>query len=796
MSHKISEKEKMVIFAALMHDIGKPVSWLPTQHPLKNKLKDIIKGDVAFEHSHSHWHELYSIAIVKYWIRTEKLKNAPRGIEWMLRHHDGIKYTAPELKVQEIKKISNIVVEADRISSSSERADLGRFDEDYDGRWFVSPFMEIGMSGVKEITRDTVMEWIDKGKVYHPTSVGEFVAGESGRGLDEIVRRIMDDFEFDFNRFDIDYLLSFLMYYTTFLPSASPYKRFVIPDVSLYAHLKLTAAVAHVLSKFGDGFRVYVGDLSGIQSFISSTPSTHAAKILKAKSVYIKIIEDATSRAIASWHGLTSANIIFSSGGKFYVLTDIKDGADDVIREIQKEIFRKTNGKLHITMTYVDYTIDEMRNGGSILEKIEEKLRKEKEKKYWRIKDIVFEEMEDVFDDSQCQICGRHGVDREKGEKFYLCDDCAEIWDLAKSLKFLSEDATSPSKLFVAERGKINFSFSFPSEQLEIGYGLDRYRGFEPFPKRRFSGKFMFLPVVYPMEDGNIKPFENFSTDRKIYVLKGDVDNLGYIFSKGLEFAMAGSRNMKTLSRQLTMSYILDIFFSGRLANLAMKYNEDGYNIYVLFSGGDDFTVVGDRSVIRFLDELKDEFRKSVISEEMSFSASVTRHRVKKRFKDVYYDAEDSLHMAKNHKMLTIPIGGHRRKGVIHMVWFDRMGGAVVPLSYAVETSPVDDIVGAFDSKTKKIKIKHFLDRLVQNLHESSNNWDFYRLHYYLVRNLGSSTEEFYKVREFLMNAATVYKIGLDRFKDDKRSNDDLRRGLSELNMFRSKLKISAEEGE
>lgn len=88
-----------------------------------------------------------------------------------------------------------------------------------------------------------------------------------------------------------------------------------------------------------------------------------------------------------------------------------------------------------------------------------------------------------------------------------------------------------------------------------------------------------------------------------IGVLKADVDNLGLIFSEGLG-------DMLTVSRYLTMSRMIDLFFSGWMYRI-LKEDPRFMDIYTVYSGGDDLVVVGPwEKTILFAIRLYEEFRR------------------------------------------------------------------------------------------------------------------------------------------------------------------------------------------
>ena len=83
-------------------------------------------------------------------------------------------------------------------------------------------------------------------------------------------------------------------------------------------------------------------------------------------------------------------------------------------------------------------------------------------------------------------------------------------------------------------------------------------------------------------------------------LLKGDVDFLGQIFSRGL------GENL-SVSRYATLSRMLDLFFSGYLNTLT---KEEYRNTYTVYAGGDDFFLISDwQNALHLAERLERDFR-------------------------------------------------------------------------------------------------------------------------------------------------------------------------------------------
>lgn len=154
--------------------------------------------------------------------------------------------------------------------------------------------------------------------------------------------KIWKNFERDFSKIKyknfyeyIATLLSVLERHTWCIPSSTS----DIPDISLYDHLKTTAAIASSCFTFHDfnhtievknikdreevKFILLGGDLSGIQKYIFDLKHTNIkklTKILRARSFYLTMLPKVIVTKILFDNGLTSTNIIVESGGRFILL--------------------------------------------------------------------------------------------------------------------------------------------------------------------------------------------------------------------------------------------------------------------------------------------------------------------------------------------------------------------------------------------------------------------------------------------------------------------------------------------
>ena len=104
------------------------------------------------------------------------------------------------------------------------------------------------------------------------------------------------------------------------------------------------------------------GDLSGIQRFLYNISSKKAAVSLKGRSYYLRqLMENVCSdikRAVET-NGAKAVDVIYSSGGKFYLLTDntpqIVQAVETCAKQAKQNLWEEHNGQLGLNISHVAF---------------------------------------------------------------------------------------------------------------------------------------------------------------------------------------------------------------------------------------------------------------------------------------------------------------------------------------------------------------------------------------------------------------------------------------------------------
>jgi CRISPR-associated protein Csm1 len=163
----------------------------------------------------------------------------------------------------------------------------------------------------------------------------------------------------------------------------------------------------------------------------------------------------------------------------------------------------------------------------------------------------------------------------------------------------------------------------------------DRYIGVEEFPA---EGELKTLDML-ACEDRQPNPDGKWLGIEALGVLKGDIDDLGELFRKGL-----GS---PTFAKTAALSRQVNGFFA---IYLPWVLSQEFPNIYTVFAGGDDFFLIGPwRTTQKLAARAQSEFTYYVAGNpEIHFSAGITTQKPGAPISAFAELAEDALKDAKN----------------------------------------------------------------------------------------------------------------------------------------------------
>ena len=461
-----------------------------------------------------------------------------------------------------------------------------------------------------------------------------------------------------------------------------------VSDISLFDHLKTTAAIALCLyDEYKNGymtledfkemdhntnehFMLINGDVSGIQDFIFNIPSKGAAKTLKGHSVYIALLTDVITRYLIREMGLKEANILYNGGGNFYILAPkICEKKFSALKtKISELLLHFHGGAIYVALDYVSLSPADFEGFNHLWERVKQKVNILKNKKWAEIglenhyKTIFGPHGIGSKGDAHCHLCGaekeeRNIVHNPETDKSY-CTFCASFMNLTDDLKdadcLVIKEATPINSAAVADYQDLfrafGFEYSFKKSQLldsedrKFAYLLNN----TSFLREGFNGwRLGAYRLPYNKQENQQFNFEEISEkstgDPKLALLKLDVDNLGYLFNKGLGVN-------STISRVTTLSRMLALYFEGYINHL-IKENNWQDHLYVVFSGGDDTFVVGAwDKVLDFTQEFYNRFRQFTCHHpQVTFSAGICVFRYDYPVIMSSHLTEEALDKAKNY---------------------------------------------------------------------------------------------------------------------------------------------------
>ena len=614
------QKDWCLVTGALLHDIGKIV---------------YRQQDERKTHSEAGFEFLQDVL-------KDQGPEVQRDILECVRYHHGAAIRNADIREN---SPAYIVYMADNIAAASDRRENETGETGFEIHTPLQPVFNIlnenqGNCYYSPMVADREM------KINYPEKEKTLFREEQYR---KIVRTVSDNLKgMEWRPEYVNSLLEVLEANLAFIPSST--SKAERADISLYDHLKLTAAFAGCIQQYleekneknyresllqktsdfysREAFLLASLDVSGIQKFIYTISSDDALRTLRARSFYLEILMEHLVDELLEKLNLTRANLIYAGGGHCYFILPntqaCRDTFDSFMKETNEWFLENYQNALFIAGGYTPCCSNALRNipEGSYSQlflNVSRKLSEQKSRRYTADQILALNHRDWKEYGRECKVCRRLGnIDDEK-----VCPAC-------KALKLLSNNVLYSNFFSILkDEGQTGvklpggFILAADDEESLKGRIRERREGKGTFVRaysknQRFTGE----AIATHLWTGSYTTGETFNEFaegakgiKRIGILRGDVDNLGSAFEFGFESKQHGNKYV-TLSRTATLSRQLSFFFKGYINEILKKpeFSLDGEKredrkATIVYSGGDDVFIVGAwNEVIELAADLKDAF--------------------------------------------------------------------------------------------------------------------------------------------------------------------------------------------
>lgn len=459
-------------------------------------------------------------------------------------------------------------------------------------------------------------------------------------------------------------------------------------------------------------FLVIQGDCFGIQDFIFSDGSNtnkKAAKILRGRSFYVSLLSELAALRVLEELQLPSTSQVINAAGKFLIVAPNTPDVIEKLIRVQKEIndwfVRNTFAVSGLGLCWEAASCNDFIGGrfADLQQNLFAAMEKLKHQRYGLCNKDCPVVLEADYANGACNWNNRYPADRnDNGESSCaLSRDQIHIGEWltkATHIQIVSAEADVPAGAKACELPIFGYRVVFSENRVEsthsqalngelirmwditmpstesevLWHGCARRNISGYVPRFSQNDTHKFDTGVYDsnaVADGKpdsadpyrLKSFSQLACEDRLIdanhsvcgvsalaILKGDVDNLGRIFSEGLASSASGDgKRQMTFAKMATLSRQMNNFFSMAVPLL----NQSRYpNIYTVFAGGDDFFFIGPwRSTQRFLSALQTEFERYVTGNPLvHFSAGVSVCKPNTSVSTMSRFAEDALEHSKS----------------------------------------------------------------------------------------------------------------------------------------------------
>ena len=589
----MTDKQKKLVIGSLLHDIGKVV---------------YRSGD-----GRNHSESGYS------YLKTET-KIQDKEILHCVRYHH-----AANLKGADLAKddCAYITYYADNVAAFTDRREAQEQEPGFDKKIPLASVFNI-LNGNHGNSHYAMQVLNPEDGIHYPT--------EDEIRMDEqfyqtVIRNITDNLKgITLDEEYLNSLLSVLEANLSYIPSSTSKKE--LADISLYDHVKMTAAIAscveQYLSEKGEDdyrdrlfmhaqqsyeeamFLLYAMDISGIQNFIYTVGEQGALKGLRSRSFYLEIMMEHMVDELLGKLSLSRANLIYTGGGHCYLLLPHTETVCNVLADYEKELnqwfLEHFDTALFVGTGYAPASANALRNVpegsyANLYLDISEQITAKKGHRYTA--DMIRKLNARKPDgERECKVCRRVAKLKAEEDK---CPICRALEKMAGSV--LEEDFFT----IISEKEKDALPMPFgrylvadSEQELLKRMGQDSY--VRCYTKNRiYTGKHV-TTKLWVGDYYSDKTFEELAQHSegvpRIGILRADVDNLGMTFLYGFKGA-DGKGTYETLSRTATLSRQLSLFFKCYINEILRNGSTNllgaggARRAVIVYSGGDDVFLAG-----------------------------------------------------------------------------------------------------------------------------------------------------------------------------------------------------------
>lgn len=549
-------------------------------------------------------------------------------LEQVLYHHASLLKNARI----ENNSLAYITYIADNIASASDRRKTQEEEPGFDREMSLQSIFNLLNCNDEKLYYSA--EQLNK-TINYPTSVST--------GFDEVFYgKIVNEIEknlrgITWNKNYLNSLLEVLEAQLSYIPSST--MKSEVADISLYDHVKLTAAIAASIKEWLDEnnisdyketlfkgatgfygkkvFLLFSMDMSGIQDFIYTIASKNALKMLRSRSFYLEIFMENLIDELLDYIGMSRSNLIYSGGGHAYIITanteNIKQKIVEFELKINEWLLDEFKTALFLGCGYAECSANELHNEPEgtyrqIFKNVSKMISQKKMKRYSAAQIIKLNSKGKKDGTRECRVCRRASKLLEDDD---ICSVCNAMIDMSQNILY-------EGFYIVTENPKDKVALPLPFGRYLVAYNkeelLEKMKQddssyIRAYTKNKSYTGFKVVKKLwvgdYTLGDSFEKLAKKSEGINRIAVFRADVDNLADAFVNGFVSEKYGEKYM-TISRTATFSRKMSMFFkyhinyilkNGEFYIVDKKKEDKGKkrnrNATIVYSGGDDVFVVG-----------------------------------------------------------------------------------------------------------------------------------------------------------------------------------------------------------